>query len=183
MKRILLWILLVIALGVAAFAVVKDSKTLRLVTSTPSENITGVMATVTCDGNSVLVMPEKGTHNSEVRMVGNWDFTDYKAISFTLENLDSKPLRMTFRMTNSDQHFETSRRSFQGTVGDLYYLAPYEAYVRSALEHPNIVGTHWHQFSDQATTGRFDGENFNVGFTDVCDTPYYEMVEAIRNVG
>ena len=59
----------------------------------------------------------------------------------------------------------------------------YEAYVRSALEHPNCVGTHWHQFADQATTGRFDGENFNVGFTDVCDTPYYETIEGIRKVG
>jgi len=59
----------------------------------------------------------------------------------------------------------------------------YEAYVRSALEHPNIVGTHWHQFSDQATTGRFDGENFNVGFTDICDTPYYETINGIRKVG
>lgn len=59
----------------------------------------------------------------------------------------------------------------------------YEVYVRSALEHPNIVGTHWHQFSDQATTGRFDGENFNVGFTDICDTPYYETIAGIRNVG
>ena len=59
----------------------------------------------------------------------------------------------------------------------------YEAYVRSALEHPNIVGTHWHQFSDQATTGRFDGENFNVGFTDICDTPYYETIAGIRSVG
>ncbi len=59
----------------------------------------------------------------------------------------------------------------------------YEAYVRSALEHPNIVGTHWHQFSDQATTGRFDGENFNVGFTDICDNPYYETIAGIRRVG
>ena len=59
----------------------------------------------------------------------------------------------------------------------------YEAYVRSALEHPNIVGTHWHQFSDQATTGRFDGENFNVGFTDICDNPYYETIDGIRRVG
>ncbi len=59
----------------------------------------------------------------------------------------------------------------------------YEAYVRSALEHPNCVGTHWHQFSDQATTGRFDGENFNVGFTDICDNPYYETIAGIRRVG
>ena len=59
----------------------------------------------------------------------------------------------------------------------------YEDYVRSALQHPNFVGTHWHQFGDQATTGRFDGEDFQVGFTDVCDTPYKETVEAARRVG
>ena len=59
----------------------------------------------------------------------------------------------------------------------------YKDYVRSALEHPNYVGVHWHQFSDQATTGRFDGEDFQVGFTDVCDTPYKETVEAAREIG
>jgi hypothetical protein len=59
----------------------------------------------------------------------------------------------------------------------------YAAYVRSALEHPQIVGTHWHQFSHQATTGRFDGENLQVGFTDICDTPYYETIDGIREVG
>ena len=59
----------------------------------------------------------------------------------------------------------------------------YEDYVRSALEHPNFIGTHWHQFSDQATTGRFDGENFQVGFTDCCDKPYYETIRHIRAIG
>ena len=59
----------------------------------------------------------------------------------------------------------------------------YEDYVRSALEHPNFIGTHWHQFSDQAVTGRFDGENFQVGFTDCCDKPYYETINHIRAIG
>ena len=59
----------------------------------------------------------------------------------------------------------------------------YETYVASALRHPNVIGTHWHQLSDQATTGRFDGENFQVGFTDVCDKPYPETIEKIREVG
>ncbi|MBQ9891596.1 MAG: hypothetical protein IJM35_00375 [Bacteroidales bacterium] len=59
----------------------------------------------------------------------------------------------------------------------------YVRYVESALRHPNIIGVHWHQYSDQATTGRFDGENFQVGFTDVCDTPYPETVAGIRKVG
>ncbi len=49
----------------------------------------------------------------------------------------------------------------------------YEMRLR-ALENPWVVGTHWHQFGDQATTGRDDGENFQNGFVDVCDTPYVE---------
>ena len=56
------------------------------------------------------------------------------------------------------------------------------AYVKSALENPQIVGVHWHQFSDQATTGRFDGEYLQVGWTDVCDTPYPETIAAVRAV-
>lgn len=59
----------------------------------------------------------------------------------------------------------------------------YKEYLYSALRHPNVIGTHWHQFSDQATTGRFDGENLQCGFTDVCDTPYRETIEACREVG
>ncbi|MBR3222962.1 MAG: hypothetical protein IKF72_12135 [Kiritimatiellae bacterium] len=58
-----------------------------------------------------------------------------------------------------------------------------KAYVRSALENPQIVGVHWHQFSDQATSGRFDGEYLQVGWTDICDVPYRETVDAAREIG
>ena len=56
-------------------------------------------------------------------------------------------------------------------------------YVRSALDNPQMVGAHWHQFSDQATSGRFDGECFQVGWTDICDRPYPETVRALRELG
>ncbi|MBN1418786.1 MAG: serine hydrolase [Planctomycetes bacterium] len=59
----------------------------------------------------------------------------------------------------------------------------YAAYVRGALENPLIVGTHWFQYQDQATTGRGDGENYQIGFLDICDTPYPEIVAAARHVG
>ena len=61
--------------------------------------------------------------------------------------------------------------------------AKMKRYVESALDNPQIVGVHWHQFSDQATTGRFDGEYLQVGLTDVCDRPYEEMRTALREVG
>ena len=59
----------------------------------------------------------------------------------------------------------------------------YKAYVRSALGNPLIVGTHWFQYGDQATTGRGDGENYQIGLLDVCDTPYPETIRACREVG
>lgn len=59
----------------------------------------------------------------------------------------------------------------------------YAAYIESALRHPNVVGAHWHQFGEQPTSGRFDGENLQNGFLDVCDTPYPETIAGIREVG
>lgn len=59
----------------------------------------------------------------------------------------------------------------------------YKEYVQGALRNPQIVGTHWFQYKDQATTGRSDGENYQIGFLDICDTPYPEIVQASREVG
>ena len=59
----------------------------------------------------------------------------------------------------------------------------YENYVRGALKNPRIIGTHWFQYGDQATTGRGDGENYQIGLLDICDTPYAETIAALRKVG
>lgn len=59
----------------------------------------------------------------------------------------------------------------------------YSHYVQGALNNPQIVGTHWFQYSDQAFTGRGDGENYQIGFIDICDNPYPEIVEAARRIG
>jgi hypothetical protein len=61
--------------------------------------------------------------------------------------------------------------------------AAYAEYVESALANPLMVGTHWFQYGDQPTTGRGDGENYQIGFVDVCDTPYAETIQACRKVG
>lgn len=61
--------------------------------------------------------------------------------------------------------------------------AAYAKYLRSVAEHPLFVGCHWFQYVDEPTTGRwFDGENYNIGFLDVTDTPYPELVESARKV-
>ncbi|MBN1505371.1 MAG: hypothetical protein JW955_00920 [Sedimentisphaerales bacterium] len=59
----------------------------------------------------------------------------------------------------------------------------YAAYVRGALRNRHIIGTHWFQYQDQPTTGRGDGENYQIGFIDICDRPYPEIVQAAREIG
>lgn len=59
----------------------------------------------------------------------------------------------------------------------------YRSYVQGAIDNRLLVGTHWFTYGDQATTGRGDGENYQIGFLDVCDTPYPETIKAVREVG
>ena len=60
----------------------------------------------------------------------------------------------------------------------------YKDYVLGALAHSQFVGCHWFQYQDEPVTGRvFDEENYQIGFVDVCDTPYRETIEACRAAG
>jgi hypothetical protein len=56
----------------------------------------------------------------------------------------------------------------------------YRYYVENAAVNPAIIGTHWFQWIDQPPTGRNDGENYNIGFVDVTDRPYNELVNAAK---
>ena len=51
----------------------------------------------------------------------------------------------------------------------------YRIYVEDAAANPNCVGTHWFTVYDQSAIGRADGENYQIGFLDVCNRPYDEM--------
>ena len=59
----------------------------------------------------------------------------------------------------------------------------YVAYIESALKHPAMVGAHWFQFGNCATTGRSDGANAEIGLVDGADTPFYELLQGVRQVG
>ena len=60
----------------------------------------------------------------------------------------------------------------------------YKAYMTAALVHPQFVGCHWLKYRDYPATGRaMDEANYNVGFVDIADTPYPEMVQAAREIG
>jgi len=56
----------------------------------------------------------------------------------------------------------------------------YRYYLEQAAALPCFVGAHWFQWTDQPVLGRMDGENYNIGFVDVTNRPYPELVEAAK---
>ncbi len=59
----------------------------------------------------------------------------------------------------------------------------YKEYMASVLSKPYMVGAHWFQYADEPITGRaFDGENANIGFVNVADVPYPELINAVKDV-
>jgi hypothetical protein len=59
--------------------------------------------------------------------------------------------------------------------------AAWRNYMEQAAAHWAVVGAHWFQMADQPATGRYDGENYNLGFVTQQDVPYAEMVQAAQS--
>ncbi|HUX96809.1 MAG TPA: hypothetical protein VMV47_13830 [Bacteroidales bacterium] len=68
------------------------------------------------------------------------------------------------------------------TVSQVERAVAYRYYVENAAANPVIIGTHWFQWIDQPATGRNDGENYNIGFVDVTDRPYPELVNTTKDI-
>ena len=56
----------------------------------------------------------------------------------------------------------------------------YRIYVEDAAVKPWCVGVHYFTIYDQSAIGRFDGENYNIGFVDTCSRPYPALAAAAR---
>ena len=114
-------------------------------------------------------------------------------VSFNIYNRRVDPERWKFLndlgkpVVIGEFHFgATDRGMFHPGLGPTANQAErakaYADYVRSAAAMPAIVGCHWFQYADQALTGRFDGENYNIGLVTITDTPYPELTAEARKV-
>ena len=56
----------------------------------------------------------------------------------------------------------------------------FRIYLEDAAARPWCVGVHYFTLHDQHLLGRFDGENYQIGFLDLCMKAYEPMVEAAR---
>jgi hypothetical protein len=115
------------------------------------------------------------------------DVISYNRYELSVEN-QRLPEGLDLPIVIGEFHFGALDRGMfhtglRATASQADRAAAYKNYVQGALRNPLIVGTHWFQYQDQATTGRGDGENYQIGFIDICDTPYPETVAACREVG
>ena len=58
----------------------------------------------------------------------------------------------------------------------------YKQFVYEASINPSIVGADWFQWTGQPATGRFDGENFRIGFVSITDQPYENLIYAAKYI-
>jgi hypothetical protein len=68
----------------------------------------------------------------------------------------------------------------QGALNQEERGKAYRYYVEQGLARPELIGIHYFQWLDQPVFGRFDGENYNIGFLDICNQPYKELTEAAK---
>jgi len=56
----------------------------------------------------------------------------------------------------------------------------FRVYLEDAAAKPWCVGVHYFTLYDESALGRFDGENYNIGFLDICNRPYEPLARAAR---
>lgn len=107
---------------------------------------------------------------------------DYSLIGLPLPSGVDKPVMLTeFHVGALDRGLP--HPGLRSALNQRQRALHYQGMLDECLLHPNLVGLHWFQYNDNIYTGRFDGENYNDGFLDVCDRPYPEMTAAAREVG
>lgn len=133
--------------------------------------------------------PESAPYRREVvRVAARYcDVVSFNFYKFTLDDfampvdVDRPAIVGEFHMGALDRGlFHTGLR---GVIDQNQRAEAYRLYVTSALHNPAIVGAHWFQLYDESTTGRRDGENYQIGLLDIGDTPYPETIAAVRAVG
>jgi hypothetical protein len=60
--------------------------------------------------------------------------------------------------------------------------AYYRNFVKVWAQRPYSLGCHYFQLIDQPPTGRGDGENRTIGWLDITDQPYEDLLRAARAV-
>ena len=135
------------ALLATAFVVDAKPKEIKMIEDLPHQSLKVSKAKLLCEGNTVHIKPNKNEKHTRFTIDQHFDFTGYKAMSFTLENLDNKPLRISLFITHTGRKNVTKyRRTVNDVTGDIYYLQPGEKRevllnFPEPLQHPDVANS------------------------------------------
>jgi hypothetical protein len=120
----------------------------------------------------------RAARSFDVYSVNIYDYEVPVARVRQIAELTSRPVLI------GEFHFGTPGRGLAASLVQVRDQAArgqaYRYYVENAFAMPELVGTHYFQWADQPSTGRFDGENYNIGLVDVTDRPYPDLVTALK---
>ena len=127
--------------------------------------------------SSDKVIELSGKH-FDVFSVNSYSLTPSKEFMERIDKLTGLPVII------GEYHFGTPDRGMSAGIVQVSNQKEranaFRYYNEQGFSHPSLIGTHWFQWIDQPNTGRMDGENYNIGFLDITDRPYPDMVDAMQ---
>jgi len=115
----------------------------------------------------------------DVFSINCYAFEPGAAMVDAIRERTSKPVMI------GEYHFGALDRGLAGTglrgvASQAERGVAYRRFLESCAANPQIVGAHYFTLNDQSYLGRFDGENWNIGFVDTCQKAYPELAAAAR---
>ncbi len=114
----------------------------------------------------------------DVFSLNGYTYPDPPDTKRILDELNMPVLVGEFHFGSTDRGLPAT--GIQGVASQKERGVAYRRYVEQGFARPEIIGMHYFQWNDQPVTGRFDGENYNIGIVDVTFRPYPELSKAIR---
>ncbi len=102
----------------------------------------------------------------------------YGSIQHIVELVDMPVMIGEFHFGALDRGLDAT--GIQGVATQSDRAKTYRYYMHRAASHPYCLGAHYFTLNDQGYLGRFDGENYQIGFVDVCNKEYPEIIESAK---
>ncbi len=141
------------------------------------------------DPNHLNLGIRYGGHAPDEIIIASKDYFDVFSLNVYDYSVKPEMMQNIYDLTGlpiviGEFHFGTAGRGLSPWLAQVSNLEErgvgYRYYVENAAAHPALIGTHWFQWIDQPNTGRGDGESGLIGFVDVTDRPYNDLVEASK---
>lgn len=102
----------------------------------------------------------------------------YGSIQHIVDLVDMPVMIGEFHFGALDRGLDAT--GIQGVASQEDRAKAYRYYMHRCASHPYCLGAHYFTLNDQGYLGRFDGENYQIGFVDVCNREYPEIVESAK---